>query len=284
MEENKMKKILSGKIVAEIKKNDLKIALEKLPRKLNLIIIHHNDPASLSYLKGRQKLADFLNINLIEKIIEEDTSEENILNWIENYNNDDQIDEIIVDRTLQKKYNEEKIISKIDFNKDVDGFNFYNLGRLISNYKSFKSCTPAAAIELIKYYKYDLNGKNALVIGRSVNVGKPLALMLLNENATVTIAHSKTQNLKKLTKKADIIFLAIGKAKFLTKDMVKRNTIVIDIGINFDENNKLCGDADKQIYDYIRSYSPVPGGVGVLTNIMLMENLLLSYKMRHQNG
>ena len=279
-----MKKILSGKIVAKKKKNDLKIALEKLPRKLNLIIIHHNDPASLSYLKGRQKLADFLNINLIEKIIEEGTSEENILNWIENYNNDDQIDGIIVDRPLPKKYNEEKIISKIDFNKDVDGFNFYNLGRLISNYKSFKSCTPAAAIELIKYYKYDLNGKNALVIGRSVNVGKPLALMLLNENATVTIAHSKTQNLKKLTKKADIIFLAIGKAKFLTKDMVKRNTIVIDIGINFDENNKLCGDADKQIYDYIRSYSPVPGGVGVLTNIMLMENLLLSYKMRHQNG
>ena len=279
-----MKKILSGKIVAEIKKNDLKIALEKLPRKLNLIIIHHNDPASLSYLKGRQKLADFLNINLIEKIIEEGTSEENILKWIENYNNDNQIDGIIVDRPLPKKYNEEKIISKIDFNKDVDGFNFYNLGRLISNYKSFKSCTPAAAIELIKYYKYDLNGKNALVIGRSVNVGKPLALMLLNENATVTIAHSKTQNLKKLTKKADIIFLAIGKAKFLTKDMVKRNTIVIDIGINFDENNKLCGDADKQIYDYIRSYSPVPGGVGVLTNIMLMENLLLSYKMRHQNG
>lgn len=275
---------LDGKIAAQAMKENLREKIQNLPRKLRLVIVHHNDPASLSYLKGRLKLAEYLNVEVTQRIIKDNDTTEYLLREIKKWNIDNSIDGIMIDRPLPKHMDETKILSEISVLKDVDGYQIGNLGKLMANQKCFSSCTPAAAIALLKYYHYDFLGKQALVIGRSINVGKPLAMMLLNENATVTIAHSKTEEIEKLTKKADVIFLCVGKANFLKKNMVCHKTIVIDIGINFDENNKLCGDADKEIYSYIKAYSPVPGGVGVLTNIMLMENLLQSYQLRENNG
>lgn len=270
--------ILDGKQAALNIKAQLKNEFSHLTKKACLAIIHYDDLASQSYLKGRLKMAEELNVMVKVFEIKEDMSQDNLFDLIHRLNQDKNIHGIMIDRPLPKKFDELKILSSIDPNKDVDGYTPYNLGLLMSNQNGYLSCTPGGAIRLLDYYHIDLKGKNALVIGRSINVGKPLALLLLNKNATVTIAHSKTVNLKEKCLNADIIFLAIGKAHFLTKEMVNHHTIIIDIGINFDENGKLCGDVAKECYDFVKDYSPVPGGVGVMTNIVLMENLLLAYK------
>lgn len=276
-----MKHILDGKIVAEKLKEQLKDKISKLPRKLNLMIISHNDKASQSYLKGRKKLAEYLNVNIVESYIG-DKNTQQVIDLIKKANRSSKIDGIMVDRPLLPHLDEELVLSSISPNKDIDGYHSENLGKLLKNEKSFHSCTPSSAIEILKYYKYNLTGKNAVVIGRSINVGKPLSLMLLNENASVTILHSKSKNIAKITKKADVIFLAVGKKDYLTLDMVNKKSVIIDIGINFDENNKLCGDASRSIYDKVRAYTPVPGGVGVVTNVMLMENLYKAYKLKEK--
>ena len=201
-----------------------------------------------------------------------------ILSLLLDLNNDANIDGIMVDRPLPKQFDENKIINSIISTKDVDGYTSLNLGNLVSNQSCLPSCTPGGALRLLEYYDIDLSGKDALVIGRSVNVGKPLSLMLLNKNATVTISHSKTVDLKEKCKTADIIFLALGRANFLKKEDITDNTIIVDIGINFDENGKMCGDASKECYEIAASYTPVPGGVGVMTNVVLMENLLKAAK------
>ena len=182
----------------------------------------------------------------------------------------------MVDRPLPKRFDENLVLSNISSLKDVDGYTPVNLGKLMSNQDCYVSCTPLAAIRLVDYYNIDLTSKNVLVIGRSVNVGKPLAIALLAKNATVTVAHSKTKDIKQLCKKADVIFLALGRANFLNKEDVTENTIIVDIGINF-VDGKLCGDANKECYDIVKAYTPVPGGVGVMTNVVLMENLLKAY-------
>lgn len=268
---------LDGKIAALNIKEKLKQSFSNYNRKACLAIIHFDDPASLSYLKGRLKIAEELNVDIKVITIDNNKTEDELINIIYSLNDDNNIDGIMVDRPLPKKFNEYRILSSINSLKDVDGYTPANLGNLVSNQDSYVSCTPGAAIRLLEYYNIDLTGKNALVIGRSVNVGKPLALLLLNKNATITIAHSKTNNLKEKCKEADIIFLALGKANFLTKDDVNENTIIVDIGINFDNNGKLCGDASKECYDIVKAYSPVPGGVGVMTNVVLMENLLKAF-------
>ena len=273
---------LDGKVAALTIKESLKEQFSLLKRKAKLAIVHYNDLANASYLKGRLKIANELNVDVEVIEINDNNNTEDILNIINRLNNDSLIDGIMVDRPLPKKFDENKILSSIIQSKDVDGYTANNLGNLLSNQKCFVSATPGAAIRLIDYYGIDLTGKDVLVIGRSVNVGKPLALLLLNKNATVTVAHSKTINLKEKCKKADAIFLALGKANFLTKGDVNENTIIVDIGINFDEQGKLCGDACKECYDIVKAYSPVPGGVGVMTNIVLMENLLKAYKNNNE--
>lgn len=273
--------ILDGKVAALNIKEKLKTDFLSLKRKACLAIIRFDDKASQSYLKGRLKIAEELNVDIKVFELNETTNQDEIVTLIHKLNNDASIDGIMIDRPLPKKYDEFFILSQIDKKKDVDGYTPINLGNLLTNQESFVSCTPGAAKRLLDYYNIDVTGKDVLIIGRSVNVGKPLSLILLNSNATVTVAHSKTLNLKDKCQSADIIFLAVGKAKFLTKDCVNENTIIVDIGINFDEDNKLCGDASKECYDIVKAYSPVPGGVGVLTNVVLMENILKAYKINN---
>ena len=272
---------LDGKIAAINIKEQLKEQFNKLDRQACLAIIRFHDKASESYLKGRLKIANELNVKVEVFTIEEHHSNSYLLSLIESLNNDSNIDGIMIDRPIPKQFNEFEILSKINPNKDVDGYTPINLGKLVSNQECFVPCTPSSAVRLAEYYNINLTGLNALVIGRSVNVGKPLSLLLLNKNATVTVAHSKTVELKSLCKKADIIFLALGKANFLSKDDVNENTIIVDIGINFDEFGKMCGDASKDCYDLVKAYSPVPGGVGVMTNVVLMENLLKAHKINN---
>ena len=268
---------LDGKIAAAAIKEELKEKFASLPNKACLAIIRFDDPASESYLRGRLKIANELGVEVKVFVVEDNKTNEDLLTLVNTLNNDPSIHGIMIDRPLPKKYNEFEILSAINPIKDVDGYTSINLGKLVSNKQSYVSCTPGAAVRLVDYYNINLTGLNALVIGRSVNVGKPLALLLLNKNATVTVAHSKTQNLKELCKKADIIFLALGRANFLNKEDVNENAMIVDIGINF-VDGKLCGDANKECYDVVKAYSPVPGGVGVMTNVVLMENLLEAYK------
>lgn len=272
---------LDGKVASSNIKEQLKEKFNNLKRQACLAIIRFDDKASESYLKGRLKIANELNVKVEVFTLEKNHDNTYLLSLIESLNNDSNIDGIMVDRPLPKQYNEFDILSKINPNKDVDGYTPINLGKLVSNQECFIPCTPSAAVRLTEYYDVDLTGLNALVIGRSVNVGKPLSLLLLNKNATVTVAHSKTKELKSLCKKADIIFLALGRANFLTKEDVNENTMIVDIGINFDENGKMCGDASKECYELVKAYSPVPGGVGVMTNIVLMENLLRAYNLNN---
>ena len=269
---------LDGKIAANNIKEELTQKFASLERKACLAIVHFNDPSSASYLKGRLKIAEQLGVDVKVFEIDETKDQQYLLNLLESLNNDSKVDGIMVDRPLPKRFDEYKVLSFVNPNKDVDGYTPINLGRLVSNQDCYISCTPGAAIRLVDYYNIDLTGLNALVIGRSVNVGKPLSLLLLNKNATVTVAHSKTRNIKQLCKNADIIFLALGKANFLTKEDVNENTIIVDIGINFTSEGKLVGDASSECYELVKAYSPVPGGVGVMTNVVLMENLLKAYK------
>ena len=276
-----MKKVLDGRVAAKSIKEKLKEQFSNLERKACLAIIHYDDPASASYLKGRLKIADELGVEIKVLELKDSDTNEYLLDLIAKLNNDQTVDGIMIDRPLPKKFDEAKALDSISSLKDVDGYTTDNLGKLLANKDCFKSCTPGAAIRLVEYYNIDLTGKDVLVIGRSINVGKPLALMLLNKNATVTIAHSKTKDIKKKCKKADIIFLALGKAAFLDKEDITMKTIIVDIGINFDEFGKICGDANRNTYEKARAYSPVPGGVGVMTNVVLMENLLKAYQNNH---
>lgn len=268
---------LDGKVAAANIKEKLKISFASKERKACLAIIHFDDPSSASYLKGRLKIAEELGVEVLVYAISEEQNQEQLLSLVESLNNDSKVDGIMIDRPLPKRFNEFEVLSSINPDKDVDGYTPINLGRLVSNQDCYVSCTPGAAVRLVDYYNIDLTGLNALVIGRSVNVGKPLSLLLLNKNATVTVAHSKTRNLKDLCKKADIIFLALGRANFLNKEDINENTVIVDIGINFTSEGKLCGDANKECYDVAKAYSPVPGGVGVMTNVVLMENLLKAF-------
>lgn len=269
---------LDGKIAATSIKEQLKKEFALLSKPACLAIVHYDDPASASYLKGRLKIAEELGVEIKIFNVDEKQTTEDLISLVLDLNNDANIDGIMVDRPLPKQFDENKIINSIISTKDVDGYTSLNLGNLVSNQSCLPSCTPGGALRLLEYYDIDLSGKDALVIGRSVNVGKPLSLMLLNKNATVTISHSKTVDLKEKCKTADIIFLALGRANFLKKEDITDNTIIVDIGINFDENGKMCGDASKECYEIAASYTPVPGGVGVMTNVVLMENLLKAAK------
>jgi len=272
---------LDGKVASAAIKENLKEQFASFDKKACLAIVHFNDPASMSYLNGRLKIANEVGVEV--KIIDaseaSDTSK--LVNIINELNNDTSVNGIMVDRPVPKKYDEASVLNAISPVKDVDGCSALNLGYLLANKDCFYPCTPSAAVRLAEYYNVELEGKNALVVGRSLNVGKPLSLLLLNKNATVTVCHSKTKEIKELIKRADIVFLCLGKAGFLTKDDVNDKQVVIDIGINYNAEGKLCGDASSEIYELVNAYSPVPGGVGVLTNVCLMENLIKAKKRQN---
>ena len=277
-----MNNIIDGKSSSIKIKEELKAYVDSLGEKPGLVVIQVGDnPASNTYVKNKKLAAEYIGINFFHYKYEENTSEEELINKIKELNNDNSVDGIIVQLPLPKGFNETKIINYIDPNKDVDGLTELNAGKLVNNEDCLSSCTPTGIMKLLEMYNVEIEGKNAVVVGRSILVGKPIATMLLNKNATVTICHSKTKNLKEITKNADILVVATGHINTITDDMVNENSVVIDVGINRNQENKLCGDVDfNNIKDKVKLITPVPGGVGPMTVAMLNYNVIKSYKKR----
>lgn len=244
------------------------------------VVIVGNNPASQIYVRNKDAKAKELGIKSVVIELPENISQEVLESKIENIANDKNIHAILVQLPLPKHINAQKIIEKIPPQKDVDGFHPYNIGRLFSGFEPYaKACTPKGILKILDEYNISVAGKNIVVVGRSNIVGKPVAAMLSNKNATVTLCHSKTQNLKEITKSADILICAIGKAKFFTSEYIAENVVVIDVGINRNENGVLSGDVDfEQVKDCVSYITPVPKGVGPMTIAMLMENTLDLYK------
>lgn len=265
--------ILSAKEPMEKIKNSIKEKLNHMDKKPSLgIILIGNNPASLAYVKGKKKDCQECNISCEVFHFEESITETEIIEQIQSMSD---FTGIFVQLPLPKHLNKERIIQAIPPEKDVDCFTLENLGKLFVGKASLFPCTPYGILKLLKYYNIDISGKHCVVIGRSDIVGKPLSLMLTQNNATVTLCHSKTKNLREHTQKADIIICAVGSPKFLTVDMVSENAIVIDVGINRDENGKICGDADfESLKGKCAAITPVPGGIGLMTRTALLENML----------
>ena len=271
--------ILDGRKVVESKIEDLKLRVRKLNHKPTLAIVRvGEDFASGKYVANKINKCAEVGINSKVIHLPEDTTNETVARMINKLNLDDSITGILLQLPLPKTLNEEYLTSLIFRNKDVDGFTERNAGRLMLGQKGIVPCTPSGIIEMLKYYNVSLEGKDVLIINRSNIVGKPLAMLMLQENATVTIAHSKTKDLKDKIKRADIIVTAVGKANFLNANDFRKGQTVIDVSINFDENGKMCGDIKKSDYEKLDemqvNYSIVPGGAGVCTVIALIENTI----------
>ncbi len=282
-----MSNIIDGKLVSAQIKEEIKKEVGLLKEKgistgLAVVIVG-NDSASKVYVKNKKLACEACDIVSTEYALPEETTQEELLNLIDKLNNDKNINGILVQLPLPKGLDEEGIIATIDPSKDVDAFHAVNVGKIMIGNYDFLPCTPAGVMELIKSTGIEVESKNCVVIGRSNIVGKPMAMLLLHSNGTVTVCHSKTKNIKEICSNADILVAAVGRAKFVTKDMVKDGAVVIDVGMNRDENGKLCGDVDYENVAPIASYiTPVPGGVGPMTIAMLMKNTLNAAKI--QNG
>ena len=271
--------ILDGKALASKIKYKLKIEVENLKKqgihpKLAVIMVG-NDPSSKIYVKNKSRDCEEVGIDYEEFLLDENITIDELLLLIERLNNRKDINGILLQSPIPKHLNIDLAFSKISPIKDVDGFNPVNVGNLVLNQDTFISCTPYGVLKILEEYNIDIEGKNAVVIGRSNIVGKPMAMCLLHNNATVTVCHSKTRDLKEITNKADILICAIGKAKFVKKDMVKEGAVVIDVGINRQEDGTLSGDVDFDEVSEIAGYiTKVPGGVGPMTRAMLLENIV----------
>ena len=274
--------IIEGKKIRDKKLKQLRKNLEKVERKLGLAIVQvGNDPASKVYIRQKEKLANELGYNFVHKKFRADVSEERIIKEIELLNNDENIDGILVQMPLPKHMHSNRIQNTINPLKDVDGLTHINAGKLLENIECLIPCTPKGIIDLLDEYKIPLEGSKVSVIGRSILVGKPIANLLTNRNATVTLCHSRTKEISKITKKSDIVIVAIGKKHYLSGDMVKKNAIVIDVGIN-SIDGKLYGDANfEELQDKCKYITPVPGGVGPMTVYELMNNVYLAYKLKN---
>ena len=277
-----MAKIIDGKQISLDIKNELKEKVAKYKEQgieITLVVVKvGNDPASAVYVRNKEKACEYVGINSKTLALPEETTEEELLNVVKELNEDKNVNGILVQLPLPKHIDESKVLLTIDSTKDVDGFHPVNVGKMVIGEDTFLPCTPAGIIEMIKRTDIDIEGKECVVIGRSNIVGKPM--LMLKENATVTIAHSRTKDLKEVTKRADIIVAAIGKAKFVTADYVKEGAVVIDVGMNRDENGKLCGDVDFESVSKVASaITPVPGGVGPMTVTMLLVNCLRSVEL-----
>lgn len=284
-----MSKIISGKDVSQKIKDTLKIEVATLKSqnkripKLVVLLIGDN-PASMTYVKNKEKACFYIGIEseIIKKKV---STTEEILQIISNLNDDNSVDGILVQLPLPENIDKNKVLNSISPEKDVDGFHPINIANLFLGETGFLPCTPSGILELLNSISYDLTGKEVVVIGRSNIVGKPMSLLCLQKNATVTIAHSKTNNLKEVCKRADVLISAIGKANFITDEFVKKDAVVIDVGINRNSEDKLCGDVDfTKVCDKVSAITPVPGGVGPMTIAMLMKNTLTSYKRREKEN
>lgn len=279
--------IIDGKAVSKKVKEDVKAECEQLKAKgitpgLAVIIVGE-DPASQVYVHNKEVACEACGFHSVKYALPAETTQEELNALIDELNEDNSINGILCQLPLPKHLDDKEVINRINPIKDVDAFHPVNVGAIMIGDYNYLPCTPAGVMELIHSTGVDVSGKKAVVIGRSNIVGKPMAMLLLHENATVEITHSKTQSLADVTKQADILVAAIGKAKFVTADMVKQGAFVIDVGMNRDENGKLCGDVDFEgVKDKCSFITPVPGGVGPMTIAMLMKNTLTAAKI--QNG
>jgi methylenetetrahydrofolate dehydrogenase (NADP+)/methenyltetrahydrofolate cyclohydrolase len=267
-------KIIDGKSVAAKIRAELKEKIEKSNVVPGLaVVIVGSDPASQVYVRNKVKACEEIGVRSSVYELPETASQKQLEDLLETLAEDNAVHGILLQLPLPKGFDAESAMRKIPVEKDVDGFSAENLGKLVLNEAKTVACTPLGVMYLLKHEGIDVTGKRAVVLGRSDTVGKPMALLLLNANATVTICHSKTQNLKEICLSADILVSGIGKAKFVTSDMVKDGAVVVDVGINRDENGKLCGDVDfENVKDKTSYITPVPGGVGPMTIAMLMLN------------
>lgn len=272
-----MAQLIDGKKISKEIKDELKAEVENLKSKgkeICLAVIQvGNDPASSVYVNNKKKACAYIGIESEAYELEESTTEADLLKLIDRLNHSEHVNGILVQLPLPAHIDEDKIIRAISPDKDVDGFHPVSVGKLWIGGKGFLSCTPAGIIQLLKRSGITIDGKECVVVGRSNIVGKPMAALLLRENATVTVAHSHTKDLKEITKRADILIVAIGKRQFIHADYVKEGAVVIDVGMHRDENNKLCGDvAFDEVESVASAITPVPGGVGPMTIAMLMNN------------
>jgi len=272
-----MAQLIDGKLISTQIKDELKEEVACLKEKgvvpCLAVIQVGKDPASSVYVNNKKKACAYIGIESLSYELDEAISQEALLAIIDELNNNDMVNGILVQLPLPKHINEEAIIQAISPKKDVDGFHPETVGNMCIGSDGFLPCTPAGVIQLLKRSGITIEGKECVVIGRSNIVGKPMAILLLRENGTVTIAHSRTKDLKEITKRADILVAAIGKPKFITSEYVKEGAVVIDVGIHRNADNKLCGDVDfDDVVDKVSAITPVPGGVGPMTIAMLMNN------------
>lgn len=283
-----MSNIIDGKELAKKVRLGLKDEVDKLKKDENInpklaVIMVGNDPASQIYVRNKSKACEEIGIEFEEFLLDENTKQEDLLKLIDELNDKKEINGILLQSPIPKNLDINEAFRRISPEKDVDGFNPVNVGKLTLGQNGFISCTPFGVIKMLEEYNIDIEGKNAVVLGRSNIVGKPMSQCLLNKNATVTICHSKTKNIENITKNADIIVAAIGKKEFLKGDMVKDGAVVIDVGINRGEDGKLKGDVEFDTVSKKASYiTPVPGGVGPMTIAMLMTNVVKAAKEQNK--
>jgi len=276
-----MAQIIDGKLVSKKLKEEIARCVQKMRTESGIrpglaVILVGDDPASRIYVRNKKKACEEVGFLSREYVLPQETAQEELLSLIDRLNEDRQIHGILVQLPVPPQIDPKKVIARIRPEKDVDAFSFENVGRIMTGDFDFVPCTPAGIMELLNAYDISPEGKRAVVIGRSNIVGKPMAMLLLHENATVTICHSRTQNLSAICREADLLIAAVGKANFVTPDMVKKGAVVIDVGMNRDENG-LCGDVDFSAVEPLCSYiTPVPGGVGPMTIALLLKNTLTS--------
>lgn len=282
-----MPQIIDGKKISTEIKEELKEQVAGLKAKgieVTLAVIQvGNDPASSVYVGNKKKACEYIGIRSLAYELEEATTEDELLQLIDELNEREDVNGILVQLPLPAQIDEDKVIRRISHKKDVDGFHPQNVGALCIGEPGFVSCTPAGIIQLLKRSGIEMEGKECVVIGRSNIVGKPMALLLLRENGTVTVAHSRTKNLQEITRRADILVAAVGKPKMITADYVKEGAVVIDVGIHRNADKKLCGDVDfDSVAPKCSAITPVPGGVGPMTIAMLMHNCVESVKLQQR--
>ena len=272
-----MYQIIDGKKISQEIKDELREKMAELKQKGEsrclAVIQVGDDPASSVYVNNKKKACEYIGIDSESYHLPEETTEKELLELIDELNRKPEVNGILVQLPLPKQIDENKILLAISPEKDVDGFHPVNVGNLSIGRPGFVSCTPAGVIQLLKHSGIEIEGKECVVLGRSNIVGKPMAMLLLRENGTVTVCHSRTKDLKEITRRADILVAAIGKPKFIDADYVKEGAVVIDVGIHRNENGKLCGDVDfESVAPHCAAITPVPGGVGPMTIAMLMHN------------
>ena len=282
-----MAKIIDGKKISQEIRDELKkeaAALKEQGKEASLAVIQvGSDPASSIYVNNKKKACAYVGIRSVSYELPSETTQEELLGIVRELNDREDIQGILVQLPLPAQIDEDAVIRAISPQKDVDGFHPESVGRMCIGEKGFLSCTPAGIIQLLKRSGVELEGKDCVVIGRSNIVGKPMALLLLRENATVTVAHSRTRNLKEICRRADVLVVAVGKPRLITREYVKEGAVVIDVGIHRDAENKMCGDVDfADVEPVAGAITPVPGGVGPMTIAMLMNNCLEAIRSKHE--